>query len=91
MIKNDHFIKTGSGQNKEKLRKEAVSANVNVQGKGGLRFGAMEALATTDGQGQERGGWHAMIVDCDRKRVRYATQHTHTHTHTDKTCKTDKI
>ena len=25
---------------------------MNVEGKGGLRFGAMEALATTDGRGK---------------------------------------
>jgi hypothetical protein len=87
--------------------REEMHKIMNVEGKGGLRFGAMEALATADGQGkrlvaaeinsvnprllnspracnltfatdllvstvlypgQERGGWHAMIVDCDRKR-----------------------
>lgn len=87
----------------EQIRME-MHGIMNVAGKGGLRFGAMEALATTDGRGkrvqqqpqatiqpvisqpitivldgacwssffrcagQERGGWHAMIVDCDRKR-----------------------
>ena len=43
------------------------------EGTDGLNFGAMEALASpTDGSGgaeKERGGWHSMIVDCDKKRA----------------------
>ena len=40
---------------------------LTLDGKAGLHFGSMEALATTDGQSdRERGGWHAMILDCSR-------------------------
>jgi hypothetical protein len=34
--------------------REEMHTIMNIEGKGGLRFGAMEALATTDGRGKSR-------------------------------------
>ena len=58
---------------KTALIRDEMRVLMGNEGTDGLNFGAMEALASpTDGSSgaeKERGGWHSMIVDCDKKRA----------------------